>query len=102
MILSIPKRSSIIFPIKNVRGNRHLDRVISLLDVISKLVERTAAHLIADHMERRKGRGLHDGQFGCRKRLSCIDAVAIMVNRTQQVLGETKWQWRVHGRQVSV
>jgi len=28
-------------------------RVISLLDSISKLVERTAAHLIADHLERR-------------------------------------------------
>jgi len=27
-------------------------RVISLLDVIGKLVERTAAHLIADHLER--------------------------------------------------
>ena len=58
-------------------------RVISLLDVISKLLERTAAHLIADHLERK--RGLHEGQFGCRKRRSCLDAVAIMMNRTQQV-----------------
>ena len=32
-------------------------RVMSLLDVVSKLVERTAAHLIADHLERK--RGLH-------------------------------------------
>jgi len=51
-------------------------RVISLLDVIRKLVERAAAHLIADHLERRKDRNLHDGQFGCRKRRSCIDAMA--------------------------
>ena len=29
----------------------HAYRVISLLDVVSKLVERTAAHLIADHLE---------------------------------------------------
>jgi len=36
----------------------HAYRVISLLDVISKLVERTAAYLIADHLERRKERGL--------------------------------------------
>jgi len=37
-------------------------RVISLLDVIGKLVERTAAHLIADHLERK--RALHEGQSG--------------------------------------
>jgi len=57
-------------------------RVICLLDVISKLVERTAGHLIADHLERKKG--LHEGQYGCRKRRSCIDAVAVLMNRTQQ------------------
>jgi len=56
--------------------------VISLLDVVSKLVERTAAHLIADHLECK--RGLHDGQFGCRKRRLCVDAVAVLINRTQQ------------------
>jgi len=59
-------------------------RVISLLDVISKLVERIAAHLIAGHLERK--RGLHDGQFGCRKRQSCVDAVAVLMNHTQQSL----------------
>ena len=57
-------------------------RVISLLDVISKLLEWTAAHLIADHQERK--RGLHEGQFGCRKRRSCVDAVAILMNCTQK------------------
>jgi len=57
-------------------------RVISLLDVISKLLERTAAHLIADHLERK--RGLHKGQFGCRKRRSCVEAVAISMNRTKK------------------
>jgi len=59
-------------------------RMVSLLDVISKLVECTAAHLVADHLERRKGRTLHEGQYGCRKRRSCIDAVAVLMNRTQQ------------------
>jgi hypothetical protein len=63
-------------------------RVICLLDVISKLVERTAGHLIADHLERKKG--LHEGQYGCRKRRSCIDAVAVLMNRTQQAWGEKK------------
>jgi len=54
--------------------------VISQLDVTSKLLERTAAYLIADHLER--NRGLHEGQFGCRKRRSCVDAVAVFMNRT--------------------
>ena len=63
-------------------------RVISLLDVIRKLVERTAAHIIADHLERK--RGLHDGRFGCRKRQSCVDAVATLINRTQPAWSEKK------------
>jgi len=63
-------------------------RVISLLDVIGKLVERTAAHLIADHLERK--RALHEGQYGCRKRRSCVDAVAILMNRSQQAWAAKK------------
>jgi len=57
-------------------------RVISLLDVIGKLVERTAAYLIADHLERSKG--LHKGQYRCRKRRATVDAVAVLMNRTEQ------------------
>jgi len=57
-------------------------RVILLLDVVSKLLERTAAHTIADHLQ--QSRGLHEWQFGCRKRRSCVDAVAILMNRTRQ------------------
>jgi len=52
--------------------------MICLLDVISKLVERMAGHLNADHLERKKG--LHEGQYGCRKRRSYIDAVAVLMN----------------------
>jgi len=63
-------------------------RVISLLDVISKLVDRTAAHLIADHLERKHG--LHDGQYGCRKWRSCVDPVAVLMNRTQQAWKEKR------------
>lgn len=57
-------------------------RVISLLDIISTLLGRTAAHLIADHLEGKHG--LHEGQYGCRKQRSCVDTVAILMNRTQQ------------------
>ena len=53
--------------------------VISLLDSISKLFERTAAHLIADHLERRNR--LHDGQYGCRKRRWAVGAVAVLMNQ---------------------
>jgi len=65
-------------------------RVISLLDVISRLVERTAAHLIVNHLERRNERGLHDGQFVRPKRRSCVDAVAVMLNHAQQAWGEKR------------
>jgi len=58
-------------------------RVISLLDTISKLVERMGAHLIADHLERSKG--LHEGQYGCRRRRATVDAVAMLMNRTERV-----------------
>jgi len=44
-------------------------RVIALLDSLGKLVEKTAAHLIADQLER--SRSLHEGQYGCRRRRSC-------------------------------
>jgi hypothetical protein len=54
------------------------------------LVECTAAHLIADQLERREERGIHDGQYGCRKRRSCVDAVAVLMNRTPQAWEEKK------------
>ena len=40
-------------------------------------VKKTAAHLISDQLER--SRGLHDGQYGFRRRRSCVDAVAILM-----------------------
>jgi hypothetical protein len=58
-------------------------RVSCLLEVIGKLVERIAGYLIADHLELKKGR--HEGQYGCRKWRPCIDAGAVLMNRTQQV-----------------
>jgi len=41
-----------------------------------------AANLIADHLERKHA--LHEGQYGCRKWRSYVDAVAVLMNRTQQ------------------
>jgi len=43
-------------------------RVIALLDSLGKLVEKTAAHLIADPLER--GWKLREGQYGYRRRRS--------------------------------
>jgi len=57
-------------------------RVISLLDSLGKLVEKTAAHLIADQLER--DRSLHEGQYGCRRRRSCVDAVAVLISDAHQ------------------
>jgi len=48
------------------------------------------AHLIADHLERRKGRGFHGGQYGCRERRFYMGAVVVLMNRTQQAWGEKK------------
>jgi len=47
-----------------------------------------AAHLIVNHLERK--RGLHEGQFGCQKRWLCVDTVAILMNHTQKAWSERK------------
>jgi len=56
--------------------------VISLLDVIGKLVERIVSYLIANHLGMSKG--LHEGQYGCRKQRATVDAVAVLMIRTEQ------------------
>jgi len=58
-------------------------RVISLLDVVSKLVERTAAYLISDYLKWK--RGLHNSKFDCYKCRSYIDVMAFLMNHTQLV-----------------
>jgi len=57
-------------------------RIIALLDPLGKLLERTAAHLIADQPECK--RSLHEGQYGCRRRRACVDAVAILISDAQK------------------
>jgi hypothetical protein len=54
----------------------HAYQVITL-----PIVKRTAAHLLADYLER--GSHLHEGQFGCRKRRATVDAVAELMNPTE-------------------
>lgn len=56
--------------------------VISLLDTIGKLVERTAAHLISERLE--MNHHLHYGQFGGRVRWTMVDAVAVLIYQTPQ------------------
>jgi len=60
-------------------------RVIALLNCLGKVVEKVAANAIADECERRQL--LHDGQFGCRKRRSAIDAVGRLIKRVEEVWG---------------
>jgi ribonuclease HI len=57
-------------------------RVITLLNCLGKVVEKVAANAIADQCERRQL--LHDGQFGCRKRRSAIDAVGRLMKRVEE------------------
>jgi len=60
-------------------------RVITLLNCLGKVVEKVVANAIAEECERR--RLLHDGQFGCRKRRSAIDAVGRLMKRVEEAWG---------------
>jgi len=60
-------------------------RVITLLNCLGKVVEKVAANAVAEECERR--RLLHNGQFGCRKRRSAIDAVGRLMKRVEEVWG---------------
>ena len=56
--------------------------MIALLDSLDKLMEKTAAHLIANQLER--GRKVHEGLYGYRRRPPCIDAVAVLISDTHR------------------
>jgi len=60
-------------------------RVITLLNCLGKVVEKVAANAIAEECER--SQLLHDGQFGCRKRRSAIDAVGRLMKRVEEAWG---------------
>jgi len=63
-------------------------RVIALLDSLGKLVEKTAAHLIADQLER--NRSLHEGQYGCRRRRSWVDVVAVLISDAERAWSQKR------------
>jgi len=60
-------------------------RVITLLNCLGTVVEKVAANAIAEQCEQRQL--LHDGQFGCRKRRSAIDAAGWLMKRVEKVWG---------------
>jgi hypothetical protein len=57
-------------------------QVIALLNCLGKVAEKVVANKLSDLVERRDL--LHEGQFGSRKGRSAIDAVAVLMNRTQE------------------
>jgi Reverse transcriptase (RNA-dependent DNA polymerase) len=57
-------------------------RVISLLNCLGKVAEKVAATAIANFCETNEL--LHEGQFGCRKQRSAIDAVAKLIYTTEK------------------
>jgi hypothetical protein len=63
-------------------------RVIALQNCLGKVVKKVVATKIADECERKQL--LHDGQYGCRKRRSAIDAVRRMVQKAEEAWGK-KW-----------
>jgi hypothetical protein len=72
-------------------------RVISLLNCLGKLVEKTVATMIGGHMERENK--LHEGQYGCRKKRSAVDAVGVLMSEgSGGVAGEEGSSSPVHGR----
>jgi len=72
-------------PNKPDHGVAKAYRVITLLNCLGNVVENVAANAIAEECERR--RLLHDGQFGCRKRRSAIDAVGRLMKRVEEAWG---------------
>ena len=75
----------ILKPNKPDYGVAKAYRVITLLNCQGKLVKKVAANAIAEQCERRQL--LHDGQFGCIKRRSAIDAVGRLMKRVEEVWG---------------
>jgi ribonuclease HI len=63
-------------------------RVISLLNCLGKLVEKVAANLISSYLE--KNGLLHQGQFGCRRGRSAVDAVGILIAKVQEAWSQGK------------
>ena len=63
-------------------------RVISLLNCLGKVVEKTVAYLLSNQCERTGA--LHPGQYGSRPQRSAVDAVGLAMARTQQAWTQGK------------
>jgi hypothetical protein len=58
-------------------------RVISLLNCLSKVVEKVVAMMLIDHREWYGT--FHPGQYGCRRSLSAVDTVGVLMAKAQEV-----------------
>lgn len=58
-------------------------RVISLLNCLGKVAEKVVADLLSEWCE--SSGKLHQGQMGSRKQRSCIDAVARVMNKVEEI-----------------
>ena len=63
-------------------------RVISLLDCLGKVVEKTVAYILSNQCERTGA--LNPGQYGSRPQQSALDAVGLAMARTQQTWSHGK------------
>jgi hypothetical protein len=76
--------TGVVIP-KPAKSHYHLPkayRVVEVQNCLGKVIEKVVATKIADDCERKHL--LHDGQFGCRKRRSAIDAVGRMIQRVEE------------------
>jgi hypothetical protein len=58
-------------------------RAISLLNFLGKVMQKVVAEMLSRHCKG-EGGGLHNGQYGCRKGRSAIDAVHMLVTDVQK------------------
>ena len=82
------RRITIPKPGKDDYSQAKAYRVISLLDCLGKVVEKTVAYILSNHCERTGA--LNPGQYGSRPQRSAVDAVGLAMARTQQAWSKGK------------
>jgi hypothetical protein len=80
---NIAKGITILKPGKPTYTTIKSYRVISLLNCFGKVMEKVVAEMLSIHCEG-EGGGLHNGQYGCRKGRSTIDAVGMLLTHVQK------------------
>ena len=66
-------------------------RVISLLNCLGKMVEKIVAMLVSAQCELTGG--FHAGQYGCQAHRSAVDAVGVVIARTQEAWKRGVYRW---------